>query len=158
MPRTCSVPLCNSNYKSVLKTDAKIVPTFKFPTDDGLRSAWIKAIHRDFQPSTNSAICRLHFKDSDFTDYNFHVKNKRLKLKKNAVPSIFPNHPKYLSVEPCNERQDPSWRRDSELKRIERPNEDFLQSDHISDFNALINGFEQNVNYVGFEKNFLTTV
>lgn len=152
MPRTCSVPLCNSNYKSVLKTDAKIVPTFKFPTDDGLRSAWIKAIHRDFQPSTNSAICRLHFKDSDFTDYNFHVKNKRLKLKKNAVPSIFPNHPKYLSVEPCNERQDPSCRRDRELKRIERLNEDFLQSDHISDFNALINGFEQNVNYVGFEK------
>ena len=70
---------------------------------------WLRANPRkDFTPSKNSKVCSLHFRDEDFVEISNDSNNRRRRknpsvvllnryLKKDAVPSIFPNAPSYLS-------------------------------------------------------------
>lgn len=118
MPNKCCVPGCNSNYSSFLKdSNNKAVSVFKFPKDTALKLLWIKAIPRkNFEPSNFSVVCKLHFKSSDFI-YDKHLQPdgtckdlilNRPRLRNEAIPSIFPNLPFYLSKEKVKERTDRS--------------------------------------------------
>ncbi len=63
---------------------------FRFPDavkDKERRQKWIDAIKRkDFKPKTYSRLCSLHFTEND---YDPPVISGPLRLKKNAVPSVF---------------------------------------------------------------------
>ena len=70
---------------------------------------WVPAIHRnDYFPTVNFRVCSKHFSESDFKHTNCDVNVSRVKrcteatlklglLKDNAVPSIFPGQPAYMS-------------------------------------------------------------
>nr|CAI5840195.1 unnamed protein product [Callosobruchus analis] len=104
MVNKCCVPNCTGNYRS----SGRNVHIFKFPKDKDLREKWLRSIHREnFQISDHSVVCHLHFVETDIlhttsevdwkTGKTLTVKLKKPKLKPNAIPSIFPNAPSYLS-------------------------------------------------------------
>nr|CAI5841308.1 unnamed protein product [Callosobruchus analis] len=67
-----------------------------FPKDAALRKKWIGALRRkDFVPSTRAVICSKHFKNSDYVQTYM----DSLRLKKDAVPSIFDFPEQLLKVE-----------------------------------------------------------
>ncbi|GIY69369.1 uncharacterized protein CDAR_470511 [Caerostris darwini] len=103
MPYTCCVPICRANLKSGPK-----VTVFKFPTDEVQKLKWIAAIRRkDFIPSKNSRVCKMHFLESDIIAeaHGYDEKTgKRLvaplqvcRLKNDAIPKVFPGYPDYLT-------------------------------------------------------------
>lgn len=60
--------------------------TFRIPKDEKRRKEWIQAIpKRKYPPTVNHNVCILHFNEEDFSR-----NNRRIDLKKSAVPSIFP--------------------------------------------------------------------
>lgn len=62
------------------------ITTFKLPRDETRRKDWIQAIpKRKYPPTVNHNVCILHFNEEDFSR-----NNRRIDLKKNAIPSIFP--------------------------------------------------------------------
>nr|CAI5854160.1 unnamed protein product [Callosobruchus analis] len=113
MVNKCCVPNSTGNYKS----SGRNVHIFKFPKDKDLREKLLRAIHREklfraihrenFQISDHSVVCHLHFVETDIlhttseVDWKagktLTVNLKKPKLKPNAIPSIFPNAPSYLS-------------------------------------------------------------
>ncbi|XP_044746088.1 THAP domain-containing protein 1-like [Coccinella septempunctata] len=103
MPNMCCVPGCRGNYRNGPK-----VHVFKFPTDTCLLKKWISAIPRqNFEPSVFSRVCEKHFGDDNFikstsakdsrTGHTVTVPLKIPRLRRDAVPTLFPNCPKYLS-------------------------------------------------------------
>ena len=104
MGKKCCVPGCKSGYDSI-KPVPKKTSFFIFPTDPELRNEWIRKIQRpDYEPTQNSTICSLHFKETDFQVYSqdLQVRRKesrlteellRKKLLPDAVPSIFSKFP-----------------------------------------------------------------
>jgi hypothetical protein len=116
MPRRCCVPGCKSNYDSTLEGCAP-VSTFGFPKDPKRRELWLRAIPRkDWIPSSASAVCVLHFEESDviktqkFKNVNGVVENIPLafpKLCDDAVPRMFENLPVYLMKEKGTPRREP---------------------------------------------------
>ena len=116
MPNRCTAFGCKSgDYKHTDKNRPKI--TFhSYPTDKELIAKWIKANPREgFEPSKHSRLCSLHFQPTDFVDVSKDSNGTRKKLqpekplllrylKKDAVPSIFPNAPSYLSCEGTTQR------------------------------------------------------
>ncbi|KAM7307374.1 uncharacterized protein ISCGN_011010 [Ixodes scapularis] len=69
MPLKCSVPGCRGNYTR--ETKARV---FKFPHDQELRAAWIRAIpQKDFVPLKCSTVCELHFTESDILRESTHT-------------------------------------------------------------------------------------
>ena len=106
MGKKCCVPGCKSGYDSN-KSESKNISSFFFPTDPYLRNEWISKIPRvDWQPTHNSTICSLHFKETDFQIYSqdLQVRRKesrlteellRKKLLPDAVPSIFSKFPTF---------------------------------------------------------------
>ncbi|XP_077520263.1 uncharacterized protein LOC144130125 [Amblyomma americanum] len=104
MPGHCCVPRCRGNYDG-----GERVRVFTFPSDQARRAQWIKAIHRaDFIPGKRSVVCERHFKPSDmvnrtsYTDTKtskvIEVALKLVRLPPDAVPSILPDCPAYLSA------------------------------------------------------------
>ena len=110
----CCAPECFSGYDSGPEIQReKFSGSFhKFPTDPDLRNKWIRKIRREKQePSNNSRVCSLHFKEDDFqaksTDSNKKRKRrlfsendneiKKKVLKPDAVPSVFPNLATYYN-------------------------------------------------------------
>ncbi|XP_055714432.1 THAP domain-containing protein 1-like [Phlebotomus papatasi] len=94
MPRRCSVKGCKS-YKD------KII-TFSFPNDVELKQKWITSMDRpQFTPSNYSAVCLNHFTPSDLDKYHrvdgcsTKIPLKVIRLKKDAIPSVFPGKPHY---------------------------------------------------------------
>ncbi|KAG8187443.1 hypothetical protein JTE90_009515 [Oedothorax gibbosus] len=116
MPSRCVVPGCKGNYDN-----GPVVKVFQFPKDENLRKKWEAAIPRSNLKVINSSkVCELHFHASDIqTTVEIYDERRmetvampldRVRLKKNAVPSIFPNCPAYLSKNlPC--REDPQEKR-----------------------------------------------
>ena len=102
MGKKCCVPGCKSGYDSN-KSESKNISSFFFPTDPDLRNEWISKIPRvDWQPTHNSTVCSLHFKENDFQtetrDKNVsrNPKSRPLQQRKllpDAVPSIFSTFP-----------------------------------------------------------------
>nr|CAH7764584.1 unnamed protein product [Callosobruchus chinensis] len=105
MPHTCCVPKCNGNTKHGLK-----VHMFGFPSDPILRQKWIAAVPREnFTPVSSSKVCNLHFipehlvwtvsQQDSKTGKIVSAPLIKPRLYKNAVPSVFPNCPKYFNKE-----------------------------------------------------------
>ncbi|KAH7971851.1 THAP domain-containing protein 2 [Rhipicephalus sanguineus] len=104
MPGHCCVPGCRGNYDG-----EKAVRVFTFPADADRRRQWLKAIPRaDFVPGKRSVVCERHFRASDIRTSSSYVDSKtgnvveaKLKIARlspEAVPSVFPNCPAYLSA------------------------------------------------------------
>jgi len=149
---------CKSGYKSAANDsqckDVKI--TFHtYPINNKeLCDKWNRANPRqDFLPSKHSKLCSLHFKPTDFIEErkdsnaararrkSHGVLGDKLKqryLKDDAVPSLFPNAPSYLSS--SNSSGVPretvsatsSSRLEREVQRFDELEKSFLASDDIS--------------------------
>lgn len=90
MPHCCA-PYCKSSTKKKLG-----VSFHEFPADKAIQQKWLKAMSRkDFIPndkSASSVVCSLHFVGDDYSSDS----PKRRRLKRTAVPSVFPGYPTYM--------------------------------------------------------------
>lgn len=101
MPRRCSVAGCRSNYD----TEKERTTTFSLPKKEPLRSQWLRKIPTDLSRLKNPIVCIKHFPESSVIRVDRVMVNGEPreypreipKLVENAVPSIFPNLPSYLS-------------------------------------------------------------
>lgn len=93
---------------------------FSFPNDEDTRKAWARAIPREnFVPSIYSKVCERHFSPDDILREASYIDDStgrtvtaplsRLRLRPEAVPSIFPKLPEYISKE--RRREDPVAKR-----------------------------------------------
>ena len=65
MPSPC-VPVCKSNYKTYLDAGEPAVSVFTFPTDENLKTQWLRHIPRKaWSPSKYSVVCAKHFVEND---------------------------------------------------------------------------------------------
>ena len=102
MPRRCSVFGCRTNYDSQDQHHT----TFSLPKNEDLRKEWLRKIPTDFSKIKNPVVCIKHFEESSIIYVDkVMVKGElkefpreRLKLIDNAVPTIFPNAPSYLTI------------------------------------------------------------
>ena len=90
---------------SVLKT-----MMHQFPYDGQMHSKWLRAINRaDFTPTKNSRVCERHFRESDYTTESLDINGSRMKQRNNkpllrkvlipgAIPSVFKEQPKYMTI------------------------------------------------------------
>ncbi|CAH1715345.1 unnamed protein product [Aphis gossypii] len=118
MSRNCFVPHCHEGNKSQIKKNKllgiKRKTMFKAPKDALLLEIWAKAIQRTdkkLRPGIDS-VCEKHFDETcvhryfetKMADGSIHlIERGRLSLKKNAVPSRFPDLPQSLTmIEPIN--------------------------------------------------------
>ena len=105
---------------------------------------------KDWKPTASSKICSIFFNEVDFesscVDTNQHQRRKKLKLesgqlfqrrlKKGAVPSIFPGAPKYCSTCRVPSRSTVcatvSIRHEYEIKRNVEMEKNFFKSDCLA--------------------------
>ena len=149
MVNKCVAYGCKSGYKS---DDRKDVTFHSFPKDAEICGKWLRANPRkDFVISKHSRMCSLHFTDNDFVVIRNdkqerrrrkHVNSQLVKryLKKDAVPSIFPNAPSYLSSPPSTSRLSAaaataSGRQQQEAERLDTLIEQFEAEDNITSLN-----------------------
>jgi hypothetical protein len=149
MVNKCVAYGCKSGYKSDNRKD---VTFHSFPKDPEVCSKWLRAIPRkDFQPSKHSRMCSLHFTDDDFVVERTDKQDRRRRknaashlvnryLKKDAVPSVFPNAPSYLSSPAPTHRVSAaaatsSGRQQQEAERLETMIEQFNAEDSITSLN-----------------------
>ena len=124
MPHRCCVPDCKSNSPN----EKNYASTFFFPKDPTRKSLWCKNIHRkNFVPTSTTSICVKHFHGQFLkklrhgsADNNY----SRIRLTKDAYPSIFPDLPKYLFSIPLSHSHDPQRRRD----RVNEYNEALMKN------------------------------
>ncbi len=148
MPDHCSAPGCMSGY------DGQKGHSFhKFPDDLQMRQKWLRAIPRDtktWTPSTHSRMCSLHFREEDYVDSRDKdikrrqkKKTARKSLRKDAVPSIFPNLPQSLNPTPQALPREghatASGRLVKEEKVLQDNIENFLQKEKLSSISDLKN-------------------
>lgn len=144
----CAAPGCNTGYNNVIPEGVSL---HNFPKDESLLKRWIAAIRRqDYTPGKTAKVCSLHFHESDFvqiyTDTNvtrkrtYGEQRRRRKLKDDAVPSVFPNLPSYLSSPP-NVPRSSSAMSESRLERenltITESIQEFERCDEIIDLTSL---------------------
>lgn len=115
MGKKCFVPNCSSGYRSCPDQ----VSLFKAPSEPARLELWRRAIPRAdriLQPSDH--VCAKHFPEhmiskSYYAEFNgkvlLNVPKKIPVLSANAVPSIFPGCPKYLT-KPTRSRKPPRKR------------------------------------------------
>lgn len=150
MVNKCAAFGCKSGYKSNRSVDLlNKVTLHVFPLGDkDLCDKWIRANPRkDFVPTKNSRLCSLHFRPSDFIEERLDKNVTRRKsvgsasrvlrrLKDDAVPSIFPNAPDYLSMPQKKPRKTSkatsSSRREVEASRLEQLQQSSTACDDIS--------------------------
>ena len=112
MVATCSVKGCKSGYASVESGPIK-VSFFRFPLDPEIRDRWKHGINRpDWEPSQNSRVCSLHFKESDYQVYSkdSQIRRKRSRpseelQRKYLLPSAVPSFSRILENDPLSEYQ-----------------------------------------------------
>ena len=144
---------CDNTSSSCGSSTTKV--TFHaFPLKDTtLCDKWVRANPRtDFLPTQHSKLCSLHFQSSDFVDDRRDSNAQRRKclddkplvrryLKKDAVPSIFPKAPQYLSSKPTTVRSTTkatsTSRREQEDKQIDLLEKSLVAADDISDISAV---------------------
>ena len=101
----CCVPKCKSNYDS---SEENHVTCFKFLSNASLKEKWCRKIPRaELKVSKHTVVCIKHFNECDIIRYDIlpgksgepdiKIPRKKLGLKKDAFPCIFPNLPTYLS-------------------------------------------------------------
>src|SRR5277367_6809138 len=103
----CFVPGCRTGYKP--KKNENItdkITLFRIPKNAEQKARWELAIPRqDAKLSENSAVCELHFDPQYVIRHWTHIiDGKEITvervipiLKENAIPTIFPNLPKYFT-------------------------------------------------------------
>lgn len=153
MPWKCSVPGCTSNYDSNSEPRVSI---FKFPTNENLLKEWVKKIPRaNWTPGLSSRVCENHFEKKFVSKIEEYVQNgekktfprKRPLLLPNAVPTIFPNVPAYLTVLSKPVRENVGEKRRKLVAELhEKSITDFLAKDVISDLDTLKIGYQKYVN------------
>lgn len=101
-------------------------------------------------PSKTSRVCVLHFEEKciiteqDYKTPEGNVQKLFLthpKLTADAVPTIFPNLPSYLSKATPPSRKNPEERRLKTLERHSKTVEAFFIEDNISNFNEFLCDF-----------------
>lgn len=109
----CFAPNCTSGYVSSRKSGER-VSLFSVPKDPERFEAWRRAVPRaDKALDENSALCELHFDEQYIVRHFTHVINEatvkiprdRPVLTSDAVPTIYPNAPSYLSKKAPQKRQ-----------------------------------------------------
>ncbi|KAH9371125.1 hypothetical protein HPB48_004486 [Haemaphysalis longicornis] len=116
MPVKCCVPRCNEDYDSGSR-----VHVVAFPKDERARQRWIRAIPRNnLSVSKHSKVRERHFNPDDILREASHVDEvtgrtvtaplSRVRLRPDAVPTIFPSCPSYTSKEETR-RKDPRAKR-----------------------------------------------
>lgn len=92
MPNICCVPCCGS-----IESDPKRT-LFSTPKDAVTREKWEKHIPRTGHLKPSHRVCDLHFEECDVVKGDSHLINGekvfvplRWKLKKDALPRIFPS-------------------------------------------------------------------
>jgi hypothetical protein len=158
MPNKCCVPNCSSNYaRTILGTSSAYVTMFYFPKDDETKQKWLKSIRREsFIPTKHSSICVKHFPESCIVRMDrmtradgstLELPRKRLKLTKNAVPSIFPNPPLYMTQKSSVKRKNPVERRQVLINQDESDETKFKESsirhDEILNFDNFLLKFKE---------------
>lgn len=143
MPSRCIVPGCKGNYDNGPR-----VSVFSFPSDEEMKQKWISAIPRsNLKLSKASKVCELHFHECDIeketsvydetSGKKITVALQRYRLKKTAVPKLFPGCP-YLT---SNQRR----REDPDVRKFCLENEQlqlsFQQSLQIKEINDQKNRF-----------------
>lgn len=103
MGKKCFVPNCSSGYRSCKER----VSLFKVPKDPERIASWRRAIPRsDRELQPGDCVCEKHF-SPHLISRAYHVEHegkvlldapKRSVLSSEAVPTIFPNCPKYMSA------------------------------------------------------------
>ncbi|CAL1290210.1 unnamed protein product [Larinioides sclopetarius] len=136
MPSPFCVPNCRSNYKNTPS-----ISVFKFPTEEEIKRKWTPAIRRkDFVPTKHSRVCIKHFTANDIvnsvTIYNQETGDiveaplERKRLRDGAIPSQFPELPRYLSTEATTSREDPKERAmQKEMKQLKEAITESLRED-----------------------------
>lgn len=145
MPRRCCVPDCRSNYSTY------DTPVFSFPKDNERKEQWIRAIHRkNFIPTQYSVICAKHFEKRFLITEDSMIrpdgsvitaKRGRAALAKNAIPSIFPNLPKYMTRKIPSLRTTPQERNDRMQTLQELKINEWYEKDTIKNFADFCLGF-----------------
>ncbi|XP_077552654.1 uncharacterized protein LOC144167173 [Haemaphysalis longicornis] len=112
----CCVPKCRGNYYGGPKVRVFFIPK------DGRKAKWIRAIRRDdadIETLRDSKVCELRFKleylqtTTSYTDHNgrtIQVAMGLTRLSQDAVPTVSPNSPSYLS-DCAPVREDPESKR-----------------------------------------------
>ncbi|BFZ14274.1 hypothetical protein BsWGS_17314 [Bradybaena similaris] len=92
MPCKCCVPGCRSNYRG-----QEYISMFTFPTDPDLKDKWLELIgQKDYIVKKNSLVCAKHFEPHFIVTANpvkgtsLSTPRTRVKLQKDALPTIFP--------------------------------------------------------------------
>ncbi|XP_077491676.1 uncharacterized protein LOC144102241 [Amblyomma americanum] len=115
----CFAPGCKTGYVHV--KGAPKPSLFSVPKDEALRRLWEKNLHRADKPlEDTSAVCELHFEPRYvIRDYVHIIGGKEVRiprgkplLSSDAVPTILPNLPAYLTKKAVKER--PARKRKSE--------------------------------------------
>jgi len=106
--RTCFVPGCHSGYSG------QKCSLFMPPRDTATLMKWRRAIPRaDRELTSRDRVCSKHFEVHAIeTTYKIRIGDRveelergKAKLVPGAVPSLFPNLPKYLSKQPTRKRK-----------------------------------------------------
>ena len=106
MPTTCSAFGCSSSSRNAYKNSSGL-SFHSYPLNNPeLLKTWLKNNPRkDFTPTKYSKLCSKHFEEADFTEYSQDSNVRRTKvptrlkqrcLKPDAVPTLFPEAPRYL--------------------------------------------------------------
>ena len=121
-----------------------------FPKEPQLRQEWLYRCSRDTTNSTAEEqkdgdikkrfLCSLHFQDTDFNPQDKTQKGgerQKRRLKKDAVPSQFPNYPTLKREQPVRPQRatgtvTASQRLDRENSETVRRNSSFLEEDKWS--------------------------
>nr|XP_054927547.1 uncharacterized protein LOC129385210 [Dermacentor andersoni] len=145
----CCVPGCRGNYDNGPK-----VRVYCFPRDEALKKAWLRAIPRkDFTPTAHSRVCELHFHADDFimtlshqdeqTGRTIEMKRDRLQLKKDVVPSLFPNCPKYFSATPARSESPDTKKARRENAALQEAMRRSLESNELEHKRNKISSYEE---------------
>lgn len=129
----CCVPDCHNCSGDPKKQDELgNVSYHSFPDVNSAKGKqWLQRIRRDpgtyFVINSHTKVCSEHFAPDDFISGNLLIKDKRRRLKQNAVPSIFPWRPvkKRLSITSRKAMQSLSF------ERPEQQSTKFVESDSI---------------------------
>src|SRR6218665_1193954 len=101
MPNSCWATGCTSGYHS----NGEKRHFFRVPSDSRRLAVWKRLIPRDGNLTSKHSLCDKHFEDRFILKKYIHVINGekveldrgKWELTKDAVPTIFPNLPKYYS-------------------------------------------------------------
>lgn len=153
----CAAFKCRSGYRPTKREEEMMKRgenppckkhVFAFPSKSELRAKWISAIRREdtcWNPD-NSGVCELHFRQCDFL-YDLAPRTKtdrqRLRLKPDAVPSVFVNYPDTARPKLQKERQTnrvtASARRSYDEEALQSQIDEFFEEDKVEDLDGLFN-------------------